>query len=185
MKINELVEFISNSKNKLLKQTQLEEVIAKHIETKKYLPIKQKKELIESIVNECVLYEDGVYKFDDIDKYICFIMRVIEAYTNLELSNDLEEDYDMLCEASLLDLIINTFKKEYDEVNILLQMKCEYILTSNSLESQIGRFLDGILEKIDVLANALSNKVDNFDMSNLPISGEDITKLLDFLNKQK
>ena len=185
MKINELVEFISNSKNKLLKQTQLEEVIAKHIETKKYLPIKQKKELIESIVNECVLYEDGVYKFDDIDKYICFTMRVIEAYTNLELSNDLEEDYDMLCEANLLDLIINTFKKEYDEVNILLQMKCEYILTSNSLESQIGRFLDGILEKIDVLANALSNKVDNFDMSNLPISGEDITKLLDFLNKQK
>ena len=185
MKINELVEFISNSKNKLLKQTQLEEVIAKHIETKKYLPIKQKKELIESIVNECVLYEDGVYKFDDIDKYICFIMRVIEAYTNLELSNDLEEDYDMLCAASLLDLIINTFKKEYDEVNILLQMKCEYILTSNSLESQIGRFLDGILEKIDVLANALSNKVDNFDMSNLPISDEDITKLLDFLNKQK
>lgn len=185
MKINELVEFISNSKNKLLKQTQLEEVIAKHIETKKYLPIKQKKELIESIVNECVLYEDGVYKFDDIDKYICFTMRVIEAYTNLELSNDLEEDYDMLCEASLLDLIINTFKKEYDEVNILLQMKCEYILTSNSLESQVGRFLDGVLEKIDVLANALSNKVDNFDMSNLPISSEDITKLLDFLNKQK
>lgn len=88
MKINELVEFISNSKNKLLKQTQLEEVIAKHIETKKYLPIKQKKELIESIVNECVLYEDGVYKFDDIDKYICFTMRVIEAYTNLELSNN-------------------------------------------------------------------------------------------------
>lgn len=185
MKINELVEFISNSKNKLLKQTQLEEVIAKHIETKKYLPIKQKKELIESIVNECVLYEDGVYKFDDIDKYICFTMRVIEAYTNLELSNDLEEDYDMLCEASLLDLIINTFKKEYDEVNILLQMKCEYILTSNSLESQVGRFLDSVLEKIDVLVNALSNKVDNFDMSNLPISSEDITKLLDFLNKQK
>lgn len=185
MKINELVEFISNSKNKLLKQTQLEEVIAKHIETKKYLPIKQKKELIESIVNECVLYEDGVYKFDDIDKYICFTMRVIEAYTNLELSNDLEEDYDMLCEASLLDLIINTFKKEYDEVNILLQMKCEYILTSNSLESQVGRFLDSVLEKIDVLVNALSNKVDNFDMSNLPISSEDITKLLDFINKQK
>ena len=185
MKINELVEFISNSKNKLLKQTQLEEVIAKHIEIKKYLPIKQKKELIESIVNECVLYEDGVYKFDDIDKYICFTMRVIEAYTNLELSNDLEEDYDMLCEASLLDLIINTFKKEYDEVNILLQMKCEYILTSNSLESQVGRFLDSVLEKIDVLVNALSNKVDNFDMSNLPISSEDITKLLDFINKQK
>lgn len=185
MTIKELIETMESNKNRMMNAEQLQAILQKKLEVKNYLSIKVKKQLVEDIVNECILYIDGVFKFDDIDKYICFTMRVIEAYTNLELSNDLEEDYDMLCEANLLDLIINTFKKEYDEVNILLQMKCEYILTSNSPESQIGRFLDGILEKIDVLANALSNKVDNFDMSNLPISGEDITKLLDFLNKQK
>lgn len=185
MKINELVEFVSNSKNKLLKQTQLEEVITKHIETKKYLPIKQKKELIENIVNECILYEDGTYKFDDIDKYICFTMRVIAAYTNLELSDDIEDDYDALCETGLLDMVINTFKKEYDEVNILLQMKCDYVLSGNSLEAQAGRFLDNILEKLDVVVQALANKVDGFDINNLPIGSDDLNKLMQLLNMQQ
>ena len=185
MKVQELVEFVSNSKNKLLKQAQLEEVIAKHIETKKYLPIKQKKELIESIVNECILYEDGVYKFDDIDKYICFTMRVIAAYTNLELSDDIEDDYDVLCEARVLDMVINTFKKEYDEVNILLQMKCDYILSSNSLEAQVGKLFDGVLEKLDIITQALANKVEGFDINNLPISGDDLSKLMQLLNMQQ
>ena len=185
MKVQELVEFVSNSKNKLLKQVQLEEVIAKHIETKKYLPIKQKKELVESIVNECILYEDGVYKFDDIDKYICFTMRVIAAYTNLELSDDIEDDYDVLCEAGVLDMVINTFKKEYDEVNILLQMKCNYVLSSNSLEAQVGKLFDGVLEKLDIITQALANKVEGFDINNLPISGDDLSKLMQLLNMQQ
>ena len=185
MKMQKLVEFVSNSKNKLLKQEQLEGAIAKHIETKKYLPIKQKKELIESIVNECILYEDGVYKFDDIDKYICFTMRVIEAYTNLELSDDIEDDYDVLCEAGVLDMVINTFKKEYDEVNILLQMKCDYVLSSNSLEAQVGKLFDGVLEKLDIITQALANKVEGFDINNLPISGDDLNKLMQLLNMQQ
>lgn len=185
MKVQELVEFVSNSKNKLLKQAQLEEVIAKQIETKKYLPIKQKKELVESIVNECILYEDGVYKFDDIDKYICFTMRVIAAYTNLELSDDIEDDYDVLCEARLLDMVINTFKKEYDEVNILLQMKCDYVLSSNSLEAQVGKLFDGVLEKLDIITQALANKVEGFDINNLPIGSDDLNKLMQLLNMQQ
>ena len=185
MKVQELVEFVSNSKNKLLKQAQLEEVIAKHIETKKYLPIKQKKELVESIINECILYEDGVYKFDDIDKYICFTMRVIAAYTNLELSDDIEDDYDVLCEAGVLDMVINTFKNEYDEVNILLQMKCDYVLSSNSLEAQVGKLFDGVLEKLDIITQALANKVEGFDINNLPISGDDLSKLMQLLNMQQ
>ena len=185
MKINELVEFVSNSKNKLLKQAQLEEVIAKHIETKKYLPIKQKKELVESIVNECIFYEDGVYKFDDIDKYICFTMRVIAAYTNLEISDDIEDDYDVLCEAGVLDMVINTFKKEYDEVNILLQMKCDYVLSSNSLEAQVGKLFNGVLEKLDIITQVLANKVEEFNINNLPISGDDLSKLMQLLNMQQ
>ena len=112
-------------------------------------------------------------------------MRVIEAYTNLELSNDLEEEYDLLCESKLLESIINTFKKEYDDVNILLQMKCDYALNNNTLAAQVGRFFDGVLDKLDVFVDALSNKVDGFDFNNLPISSEDLGKLMQFINTQK
>ena len=183
MKINELVEIMNNPKNKMLKPDQLQTVLAKELEVKKYLSIKDKKALVEDIVNECILYSDGVFKFDDIEKYICFTMRTIAAYTNLELSDDIEDDYDALCESGLLNSIIAIFAGEYENISMLLQMKCEYILSGNSVESQIGRFLDGLLDKVDMLVNIMSDKVENFDMSKLPVSQDDLTKLLSFINK--
>lgn len=185
MKVQELVEFVGNSKNKLLKTEQLQEVIKKEIKTKDYMSIKEKKELIEDIVNECVLYEDGVYKFDDIDKYICFTMKTIEAYTDIELSNDIEADYDILCCAKILNLIINTFKTEYDDVNVLLQMKCEYILSGNNFEAQVGKFLSGLSDKFDVLVSALAEKVGDFNFDDLPVSRDDLDKLMSFINIEK
>ena len=111
MKIDELIKLMSNAKNKMLKADQVQALLKKHLEVKEYIGIKAKKDLVDDIVNECILYENGLFKFNDIDKYICFTMRVIEAYTNIELSDDLEEDYDLLCESKLLDTVIDTFKK--------------------------------------------------------------------------
>lgn len=185
MKVQELVEFTSNSKNKILRADQLQTVLQKHLEVKSYLSIKNKKQLVDDIVDACILYEDGVFKFDDIDKYIVFTMKTIEAYTNLELSDDIENDYDMLCRASLLDVIIGTFKKEYDDVNVLLSMRCDYVLSGNGIEAQLGKFLSNISEKIDDFSITLKNMVEGFDIDKLPIKVEDLTKLMSFINMQK
>lgn len=185
MKVTELLEFVGNPKNKILKQEQLQSVLQKQLEVKDYLSIKDKKNLVNDIVNECILFEDGIYKFDDIEKYVCFIMKTIEAYTNLELSDDIEEDYDMLCEAKILELVINTFKKEYDDVNILLQMRCDYVLSGNNIEAQVAKFLDSFLEKIDTITNVTVKKIDGFDISKLPIDKKYLSKLINFLNIQK
>lgn len=180
MKIKELVAFVGNSKNKILKPEQLKQAVAKEIETKDYISIKEKKELIDDIINSCILYEDGIFKFDDVDKYIVFTMKTIAAYTNLELSYDIEDDYDALCESKLLNMVIDTFIGEYENVNLLLQMKCDYILKGNNIEAQIGKFLTELLNKLDGFAEVISN----FDVSNLPINGEDINKLMEFVNYQ-
>lgn len=185
MKVTELLEFVGSPKNRILKQEQLQSVVQKQLEVKDYLGIKDKKQLVSDIVNECILFEDGVYKFDDIEKYVCFTMRVIVAYTNLELSDDIEEDYDMLCRAKILELVISSFKKEYDDVNILLQMKCDYILNNNNIEAQVAKFLDSLLEKTDVIANVASEKIRDFDVSKLPIDKKYLSKLLNFLDIQK
>lgn len=185
MKVIELVELANSSKNKMLKGEQLQQFIAKTIEVKKYLSIKEKRVLIDDIINDCIIYEDGVYKFDDIDKYIAFTMKTIAAYTNLELSEDMENDYDELCEAKLLNTVIETFNGEYENVNLLLQMKCEYILSGNTIDAQFGKFLTGILNKVDVLVDTLSNKVEDFDLNKLPINMENIGKLMQFVNSQK
>jgi hypothetical protein len=185
MTTKELVKMMSDSKYKMMKPEQLQEVLKKKLEVKEYIGFATKRNLVSAIVNECVLYENGMFKFNDIDKYVCFTMRVIGAYTNLELDNDMEADYDMLCESNMLEFVINTFKKEYDDMNILLQMQCDYVLSNNSIGSQVGRFLDEILEKIDVLVNAFASKVDGFDFSNLPVSSEDLNKLMQLINMQK
>lgn len=185
MTTKELVKMMSDNKYKMVRQEQLQEMLKKKLEAKDYVSFATKRNLVSSIVNECILYENGMFKFNDIDKYVCFTMRVIETYTNLEFTDDLEVEYDLLCEAKIIDLIINTFKKEYDDVNILLQMQCDYVLSNNSIGSQVGRFLDGILEKVDVLVDTLANKANDFDLNNLPISGEDLNKLMQFINIQK
>lgn len=185
MTTKNLVELMGKNKAKLLKAEQIQAFLKRGLEVKEYISIKQKKTLVQDIVNECILYDDGVFKFDDIEKYICFTMKTIAAYTNLELSDDIEEDYDLLCEAKLLESVINTFKKEYDDVNVLLQMKCDYVLSGNTIEAQLGRFLDGISDKLDVVLNTLSDKIGNFDMNKLPIDKGSLQKLMKFLNTQK
>ena len=185
MKIKEFVEFANNTKNKMLKGDQLQQLIVKALDVKKYLNIKEKRALIDNIINDCILYEDGIYKFDEIDKYIAFTMKTIEAYTNIELSEDIECDYDALCEAKLLNAIIESFSGEYDNVNLLLQMKCDYILSGNNIEAQFGKFLNNILDKMDGLSETLSHKIKDFDLKKLPIKMEDIGKLIEFVNSQR
>lgn len=177
MKINAFIENMNQNKSKLLKPEQVQSFIKKELNVKEYLSIKDKKQLVDSIINECILYEDGVFKFNDIDKYICFTMRTIAAYTNIELSGDIEDDYDALCESKLLNAVIESFNGEYENVKVLLQMKCDYILSGNTIEAQLGRFFDGVLEKVDNVVGVLS---DSLDISKLPIN---IDKLMEIINK--
>lgn len=183
MKVQEFIEIMNSDKTKMLKPEQCQSKIKKVLEVKEYISIKEKKQLVQDIIDECVIYVDGVFKFDEAEKYIIFIMKTIGVYTNLELSEDIEEDYDALSREKLMPAIIDTFKQEYDDVNVLLQMKCDYILSGNTIEAQLGAFLSDISTKIDVFANALAEKVDGLDFNNLPISAEDIGKLIQFLNK--
>ena len=185
MKIEKLIEAVNGNKGKLLKAEQLKDFIKKTIETKPYLSIKVKKDIIENIVFESISYQDGVYMFDDIKKYICFTMKTIEAYTNLELSEDIEADYDMLCEAGLLNVVIETFVGEHDNINLLLQMKCNSILSNNSVESQLGKFLNNISDNVDSFVGVVSDKVSKLNTDKLPFDMNDLGGLLKFVNLQK
>ena len=174
MKVKELVEFVGNPKNKMLKQDQLQTTLQQKLEVKDYISIKDKKKLIDTIVDECILFEDGIYKFDDIDKYIYFTMKTIATYTNLEFSDDIESEYDELCKTKLLNTVIGTFVGEYENVKILLQMKCDDILSANNIEAQTGRFL-----------TTLSDKINNFDINKLPINVENLSKFMKLIGVQK
>ena len=184
MKILEFIQVVNNNKAKLYNKADknaLSNFIKQTLNIKSYISIKEKKQLVEDIVSETIIYENGLLKFNGIDQYIVYAMKCIEAYTDLELSNDIEDDYDELSKTGLLEAITSTFSEEYKTVLTLLQMQCDYILMDNSISSKVGVFLTSVSSIIDKLANSLSNSVDNFDISKLNIDKKDIEKITEFL----
>lgn len=185
MTIQELMTKIKKSKTKDATAAQMQALLKKHIKVKNYISIKDKKELVDKIVNECVFVEDGIKKIDSIEKYIVFTMRTIEEYTNLELSDDIENDYDALCEARILGDIVDLFKPEYDDIMVLLKMRCDFIIGDNNIEAQVGRLLNGVLDIISRLADTVERKVNDVDLDSIPFNDADFQVLKNFLNQNK
>lgn len=149
---------------------QQNEKLKKDLEIKSYLSIKDKKKLIDQIIDDTIIYDNGLFKFNPVDQYISYVMRCIAAYTNLELSDDLEDDYDVLCQAGLLQKILRTFESEYQEVLSLLQMQCDYILMDNSITAKLNSTLDSINSLVVKAAGFIEN-----------IEPEDIQKITELI----
>lgn len=159
MKVQELITYMSKNTNKTMKDEQIVSIARKATEAKSYLSIKDKRKLIDTIVEECILFEDGIFKFDNIQRYVCFTMMTLAAYTNIELGADVEEDFDALSREKLLPVLVCMIQQEYDDVNILLQMQCDFILEGNAVEAQLGRFLNAVLDKVDGFESTLKDVV--------------------------
>lgn len=183
MKIAEFVEFMKKNTNKTTREDQVVSLATKALEVKPYIGIKEKKELIDRIINKSIYYENGIFKFDGIEKYLYFTMYTIEAYTNVELSDDMEEDFDLLSSSKLLPVIVGIIQQEYDDVNVFLQMQCEYILEDNAIEAQIGKFLNEIIDKIGALGDKLQESVSNIDFSSLLKDKDKLINIFEKLNK--
>lgn len=179
MKVNEFVQKVSENKARLYNKADknaLSNFIKQTLEVKDYISIKEKKQLVEDIVDETIMYENGLLKFNGIDQYIVYAMKCIEAYTNLELSDDIENDYDELSKIGLLEAITSTFAEEYKTLLTLLQMQCDYTLMDNSITSKVGIFLTHLSSTI----NKLSDSIKDFDINKLNIDKKDIEKLQNF-----
>ena len=178
MKIIEFVDYMKKNTNRTTREDQVASMLNKTLEPKSYLGFKKKRDLVDKIVNKTIYYVDGIYKFDAIDRYMYFTMYTLEAYTNLELSDDIVNDFDALSESKLLPAIICLIQKEYDDVNVFLQMQCEYIMEDNTIEAQIGRFLDGVLDKFDGIDDNLSKYLKNINIDELLKYKDKILKYL-------
>lgn len=175
MKIEKFVEIMETNKGKIYSKTNanaMSDFIKKTLEVKDYLPLQEKKDLISKIIDSSIIYENSMYKFDEIDKYVHLVMLSIAAYTSIELSDDIENDYDVLCRSGLLTMIVDSFKDEYKSVMMLLDMQCNYILADNALGAKIGAFVESLGKNLDSLATVLKTKVEkmNLDMSNMDLN---------------
>lgn len=178
MKINEFVKKATTKGYMPATVEQQNEKLKKDLEVKSYLSIKDKRKLVEKIIDDTIIYDSGLFKFNGIDQLVYYNMRCIEAYTNLELSDDIEDDYDALVSSGLMNKILGVFESEYTEILSLLQMQCDYILLDNSITA-----------KVNVLLNAMTNGVNKLSDSIIDIfkdiKPEDIQKITELISTMK
>lgn len=178
MKINEFIEYMKKNTNKNMKDDQFMAIAKKVLEVKQYLNISAKRDLVNKIIEDCIYYDNGIYKFDGIQKYVYFTMYVIDTYTNLELSEDVEYDFDILSESGLLPIVIGSIGKEYDDINILLQLKSDDILMDNAIEAQFGKLCTNIIDILDNVQNKIGVFADNLQIDKLLKNKENLVKIM-------
>lgn len=186
-----VVEFVKDFKDKKIMNTKVNtdavsEYIKETLEVREYVPFKEKRAIVELIVLNNIKVVDGVKKNDSISQYISFITAMLTAHTNLEFSEDPVADYDILSESGLLAPIIETFKTDYSECDVLLKMALADELEDNNVNIVFGKFLNGILERLDIVGKLVQESISGVDIKEIVgevFNQEDLNKLKYFLDK--
>lgn len=115
--------------NSKAKDKTFEDFIQKHI-TKKYIPFFEKASCCDGIIAATCYKKDGERKlvsFNSCFRYLIFIMKLIEYYTDIEINDqDIAGDYDKLNEIGAINTIINSIPEvEYTEFSTILNMKID------------------------------------------------------------
>ena len=170
------------------------EWIRKELEVKEYLPFAEKRELCKVVLDACCTKEDGLVKIDSVTRYIIFTLSVLSRYTTLEFSSgedaeyDSLDEYDMLCESHLLDIILAVLGDEYTACNNMLNMMMDDIMTNNNtVEAVLGHALSKVSDSLDDLIGTFADKVEEMqlDLSQIDFDKFDKLKgLLDLLPKK-
>lgn len=184
--------FVQEFKDKKIANNRIDpDAVSKYIREKieftPYIPFRQKREIAEMIVAKNTVEVDGIKKYDSLNAYIGLIVSSIAAHSDLQFGSDPVSDYDALVESGLLNEIISEFKASYDELEVILKAVVAMEMEDNNTNVIVGRFLNGILDKLDIVTNVLGEKVKDFDMTKLlgDIKQEDLASLMGLVNKLK
>ena len=188
-----IADFINDFNAKKIMNTKaapnaVSEYLNKTLNIKTYIPFKEKRLLAETIVQQNTTEVEGVKRNDSINQYIAFVCSMLVAHTNLEFGEDPVEEYDMLASSGLLPAIISEFQESYNECEAVLKMALAMELEDNNINVLVGKFLNGILQRIDGVGEILKDKFDNFELKDIlgaDFKPEDLAKLSGLLDKFK
>ena len=151
------------------------------LEVRTYIPIAEKKAILEDILNKCFAVKDGILTCDYISKKIAFELAMVKYHTNLEIDTTSEEDYDAL-QAVILDLH-DAYLEDYKDCQSLLNGMEQELRAKYSIESSIAQLSHKISHSIEGLVTLVAEKVDGFDMSAFGFDGAELDKFKKLLNK--
>lgn len=163
---------IKNVINTKLVPDAIQQYIKQELEIKDYIPFAEKRELCAKVLNACnTKTNNGLVKVDSVSRYIIFTISVISKYSNLEFSagkdSDMDslDEYDMLCQADLLNPILEVIGEEYTTCNnILNMMMADIVANNNTVENVVANVLGNIGMSIGGLVDVLAEKVEDMEL---------------------
>lgn len=180
-------EFVNNKvKNTPAKPNAVDDFIRDKLEIIEYVPFNTKREVVEMVVANSVSEESGVKRVDSVAQFLSFITSMIMTHTNLTFGKTPAEDYDALNQTGLLELIVEMFQKDYSECEALMKMIVADELVDNNLNVIVGKFLNGILDKLDGVIDIVKDFTESADLSKLlgtNINEEEMAKILGLIDK--
>lgn len=190
MKVQQFVNDYKAKKiiNSKINPNAITEYIISTLEVKKYIPLKSKQEIAKTIINKVVRVENGYKVVSSVEQFLDFVMSMLVVHTNLEISDDPYDDYDMLCENELLQPIIDTFRNSYSDAETILKMELSDELQTNATPAIVAQFLDSISKKLDSFSEILKDRIGEFDLNELldgtNISNENADLIKGIFNKK-
>ena len=144
------------------------------IEVKQYLPINDKKDLIQIALQKAE--ENGLYNQILLDVF--FNLNIVYLYTNIEIAADLREDefrlYDELFSSGLLDAIIAHMNGE--EYDYLYKTMTDSIEDHMKYKYSAAAVLQSFIQDLPANAAAAADIVNNWDSSKFE-SVQDMIKM--------
>lgn len=135
------------------------------IEVLKYLPIKEKYNLIEKTLQKS--FENNIYNPVKLDMY--FALNLVYLYSNINFTDKQKEDeeklYDALQSNGILDKIIDAIDDE--EYNYLYTLLVETENKRNTYEKSLIGLLDTFSNKVNTDSDILQDILNSFDPSQL------------------
>lgn len=189
MFVHEFVKMFVDGKvaNNKFEPNAVENFIRKNLDIKEYIPFNEKRMIAEMVVRANTVDVNGVKKHDSINAYVGFVVAMLGAHTALQFGEDPVADYDLLAENGLLMPVIETFRADYTECDVILKMALAHEMEDNSVGAVVGRFLNGVSNTIDGIGDSLKKKIDEVNIDDIlgDVKQEDMTKLFGLLDKLK
>lgn len=165
------------------------EYLKNELELKEYIPFADKRELCETVIDACCTKENGLIKVDSVTRYIIFTISIISKYTALEFSSgedyDSLDEYDMICEAGLLNPILALIGDEYATCNNILNMMMDDVIANNNtVEAVLGHNLGKVSDALDDLIGTFVDKVAEMELDLSQIDIDKYKGLLDLIPKK-
>lgn len=159
------------------------------LDVRSYIPFEEKKQIIYAIIDTLLLEDNGIVSFDELDRFVTFIMVAFDSYLkNVDFEDKYIECYDALSESGQISNIMNTIGRDLEELRAFFEMECNSRLEQNNIENVLNRkftemnavfstMLGEGITKISEIGNEITNEIVE------KISKEDISKLLNEISK--